>query len=276
MKKSIILGAAVITGLFLTASAQAQIITSVQFNGNGASALNSTASGFNYTAGAIPVDNWNVELSTGNTTNPQSLTVTSGLITSTGTTSGVGFSLQASGAYYSGAGTGFTSTPPYPGYPGQTTGPGDGFLYASLAYAGYSDSNPLTLSVTGLNSSDTYDLLVYVTPFAGFGENQTATLSLSGGPTYYATTDGAAGTYEPITSTVSTSPTTGNYAEFTGLTGATSQTLTFTNTGSLDGISGFQVVDLGPATAPEPSTWALIMVGLLTLAIINRRRDVCS
>jgi hypothetical protein len=217
-------------------------IVSVQFVGGGASPLH--GSSYDYTAGAgsYSVGHWNALLKTGNTTTPQSLAVTTGLTDSTGAASAIAFNLSSSGAYYTGAGSGFTSSPPYPGYPGRLSGSGDSFLYAGFAYAGYSNTSPTKLTVTGLNSGTTYSLLVYVTPFEGFGNSQSVNLALTGGPTYYMLTNGTAGVYQQAASVTATAPTQGNYVEFDNLTGSTSQTITLTNTSAMVGISGFQLV----------------------------------
>ena len=237
----------------------ASSIVSVQFVGGGAAPLHGNS--FDYTAGAdsYSAGNWNPRLATGNTTATQSLTISSGLTDSTGAASSIGFQLTSSGAYYTGAGSGFTSTPPYPGYPGKASGSGDAFLYAGFAYAGYSDHNPVTLTVNGLNSTHSYSLLVYLTPFEGFGNNQSATVALTAGVAYYVDTDGKAGTYEKSASTSASSPAVGNYVEFDNLTGSASQTITLTDTSSMVGISGFQIVDMSAttttaSTAPTPSS----------------------
>jgi lysophospholipase L1-like esterase len=241
-----------------TSTASASTIVSVQFVGGGAAPLHGKL--FDYTAGAgsYSSGHWNSELSTGNTTATQQLTVSTGLTNSTGAASAIGFQLTSSGAYYTGAGTGFTSSPSYPGYPGRLSGPGDAFLYAGFAYAGYSNQSPLKLTITGLNATHTYSLLAYVTPFEGFGNSQSATLAITGGSTYYIRTAGNLGTYQQALSTTAATPATGNYVEFDNLTGSSTQSLTMTNTSSLVGLSGFQIVDLGAAsTTAAPSTVAL-------------------
>lgn len=239
-----------------TAPAASGATVSVQFVGGGAAPLR--GNGYNYTAGsgAFATTNWNSVLATGNTTSPQSTTVSSGLVDSTGAASSIGFHLSASGAYYTGAGKGFTGSPMYPGCPGALSGPGDAFLYAGFAYAGYSNATPLTLSITGLNASHTYSVLLYYTPFQAFGNSQTATASVTGGPTYYLATNGSAGTYQRSASTSAAAPGTGNFVEFDGLTGSTSQTVTFTNTATMVGVSGFQVVDVTAASSTAASSSA--------------------
>jgi hypothetical protein len=266
MKKLLLVASAQLALLATAAAVQAQIITSVQFVGGGGAPLKGAF--WNYTAGADSVDNWNPELDTANTQVPQSLTVTSGLITSTGSSSSIGFTLNSSGAYYTGA-TGMTS----PNFPTQTSGAGDAWLYDGFAYAGYSDTNPLSLVITGLQPGHAYDLLAYYTPFTFFGNNQSGTISLSGQAPIYAVSDGSASSYELISSTNPASPSTGNYVAFDNLTGVSTETLTLTNTSTLVGISGFQVVDLGAqSTAPEPSTYALLGAGLLGLIVVMRRK----
>ena len=220
---------------------------SVQFVGGGAAPLVLQTANYTAGAGTFNQSHWNPVLQTGNTISPISQTLSSGLTDATGASTTLGYTLQASGAYYTGAGRGFTSSPAYPGYPGELSGPGDAFLFAGFVYAGYSNSKPITLTVTGLKTGELYDLVVYVTPFEGFGNSQTATAALTGGATYYLETDGSAGSYERVTSTAPTSPSKGNYVEFDGLTGSSSQTVTFTNTSSMVGVSGFQIIDVGPS-----------------------------
>jgi hypothetical protein len=76
--------------------------------------------------------------------------------------------------------------------------------------------------------------------------------------------------YTQITSTDSSNPTltgnTGAYVEFTGLTNP-DQTLDFVGQG---GIAGFQIIDEAPV--PEPSTWAMIALGVVGLAGWRRLR----
>lgn len=220
-------------------------IVGVQFVGGGAGPLHGT--NFDYTAGEGPfaTGNWNPVLATGNTRLPQTLTMTSGLTDSTGAASPIGFKLQSNGAYYTGAGWNFPGSPLYPGFPGRTSGAGDAFLYAGFAFAGYTNAQPAALTVTGLNATHTYSLLVYFAPFEGFGNSQSASIALTGGATYYVNTNGGGGTYQNASSTDPANPGTGNYVEYDNLTGAASQTITFTNTSMLVGMSGFQIVDMG-------------------------------
>ncbi len=217
-------------------------VVSLQFVGGGAAPLH--GSSFDYTAGAYAVGHWNPLLFTGNTTSAQVLSVPSGLADSSGTPSAIGLQLSASGAYYTGSGGNFPGAPAYPGFPGQATGNGDSFLFSGFAYAGYSNQAPLTLTVTGLNPAHTYQLLVYITPFEGFGDKQTATVALTGGASLNVTSTGIASVYQRAG--VAQGQAAGNYVEFEAVTGSASQTVTFTNTSSLVGVSGMQVVDLGP------------------------------
>ena len=229
-------------------AASSNSIVSVQFVGGGASPLR--GQGYNYTAGApgFAVSNWNPVMNTGNTSTPQNLSVNGTLLTSTGAVSSIGFQVRSSGAYYTGAGTGFAGSA-YPGYAGQSSGVADKFLYSGFAYAGYSDASPLSLTLQGLNPAHTYTVLAYVTPFEGFGGNQSAAVTLTGASTTYVVTDGGAAVYEHASGASAGSAGTGNYVEFDQLTGSATQTLTLTNTGSLVGLSGFQVVDLGTGSS---------------------------
>ena len=233
----------------LPATSSASSTVSVQFVGGGASPLH--GNGYDYMAGpgSFAAGYWNPVLNTGNTTAPLNVSVSGTLLDSTGAASGFGFQLRSSGAYYTGAGKSFSGTPIYPNYPGRASGQGDGFLYAGLAYAGYSDTNPLTLTLTGLNPAHTYSILAYVTPFLEFGGQQKFTLALAGAGSMQGITDGGAGQYERVTTT----NVKGNYVEFDQVTGASAQTLTLTDSGALMGLSGFQVVDIGSGSGTAPA-----------------------
>jgi hypothetical protein len=247
--------------------------TSVQFIGGGNAPLyDVNYHNYNYTAGAgaNAVTNWNPVLNSGNNSSPVALTVTSGLMTSTGAASTLGFALTANSAYYTTAGNGFTTSPAYPGYNGIASGPGDKFLYSGFAGAGYFNSVPLTLTLNNLNPLDSYTIVAYVSPFTDFGQNQPISVGLVGGTTVSGTTDGGVGSYVQLTSGG-----TGNYVEFDNVTGLASQTLDVSaSTSNYVGLSGFQVVDNGALSVPEPSTYALLLAGFVCLVGMARRRSV--
>jgi hypothetical protein len=88
-------------------------------------------------------------------------------------------------------------------------------------------------------------------------------------------------TYSLATSTSAATPTVGaNYFAFTGLTGA-SQTIDLNadvsagyNNATKDEFVGFEIVNT--ASAPEPSTYALLMAGAFVLGALRLRRTVNS
>jgi len=132
----------------------------------------------------------------------------------------------------------------------------------------YSQSTvaPVTLSFSGLTSGDSYDLYAYVGSTWWSGSNPAAVTL--GSQSYYLNTDsGSLSNYTQATAASAGSATTADYVEFTNVLGSTIQgnSLTVTGTGGAVGLSGFQLVDLGVVSVPEPSTVWMISLGLLGL-----------
>lgn len=150
-----------------------------------------------------------------------------------------------------------------------------GYLQASkFGPAGYTPE--ITLEVTGIDLAafgGAYDVILY---FDGDGDIEStsgyASIEIDDGvtfqPTLYARDEGLQyalqndgsdplSVYSQITSTSSASPSVGNYAVFSGLTG-TSFLATLTGIGSEHGVAlnGFQIV-------PEPASWMLLGSGML-------------
>lgn len=133
--------------------------------------------------------------------------------------------------------------------------------------------NSLTLALSEIPFA-LYDVYVYV----GWNDdrpNSDFSVTL-GSSTFYGRTQsvptGGPGLVQ-ATSTSSGSPTVGStYVVFTGLT-ASSQSITLTVEGGPGtpgfGLSGFQVVQV-----PEPSTYALLLLGAAGLALLRRRANL--
>jgi uncharacterized repeat protein (TIGR02543 family) len=231
----------------------ASVVMSVQFpqyyNNSIVSAMNSN----NYTGGVVPVQYWNVaDTNTG--TSPAS---NANLVTSTGAALGSSILINSTGANtplgftYSGYtvndSTNNTSFPSAIWY--QTGGLTDSYIAAGSSFN--ETGTPETLSVTGLTATHAYNLIVYVTaPWWDNGGSNPASVN-AGSTTYYIETSNSLAVWTQATSTTSTTHTTGNYVEFSNLTGTTSQTVTVT--GAYVGLAGFQVVDLGVYSATVPT-----------------------
>jgi len=124
----------------------------------------------------------------------------------------------------------------------------------------YTQSTTTTLAFTGLDPTKNYDFV-----FAFYQEptDRVQTFTIGSSSLVDSSSQG--------TSFVSGD----NYVEFTNITsngsGDLSMTMT-TDTGSYSLLSGFQIAQVAPAEAPEPSTYALLGLGSLALLIISRRR----
>ncbi len=297
------------SGLLLSVSAKAQIVTSIQFaDGNPLSP--STVAGVDGTEA-----NWNVVNLTGNQIfyNPPQQAYTqsasTGLITSTGAPSSIGYSVT------DGGGTGGNGN-------GLSGGDNTLLLNGAATYgvnnqttlgSGGSPTNnwygaPVTLTLNNLNPNDTYSFIAYLSQ--ADGNLSQGSLALSSGGIQYFTSANGGFSANTLTSYASfTSPTDigmaypnspataanfqSNYIEFDNITGVTSDTLTLTELGSYPygtytlagqpaaynnsfgntilGLSGVQVFDT--VAAPEPSTWAMMVGGIVALGFISRRRN---
>jgi hypothetical protein len=158
----------------------------------------------------------------------------------------------------------------------------------TLVNQGFFGSAGVSLTLAGLNPTHSYDLIAYVNEPDYYGPlNVQASL---GSSSYFLTTTSNAApltSYVPSTTTTANSDptsayTTANYVEFTGISGSLLNTTTLTVLGvspnpynsaatvPTAGLTGFQVVDLG--VVPEPSTWAMMLGGLVALAFVARRK----
>jgi hypothetical protein len=272
--KKLLLGVSILCLASFAGTSQAQTITSVQLY-NYSSAVNNYGVGYlpqNLTAGATGYDvhNWNSIL----TTPRAGVTLTaasSSLMDSTGAPTAYGFSVSYDRGDNTGnSGVNLPNTPYY--YQSPTTSapstylPGDG----NLAGSGVTDSSGLSLTLSGLNTTHTYNILEYVSGL--FYASGTDAWS-DGATTFYVNPTNGTGLSSWVqgTATTSAAATAANFVEFTGVTSNTGS-LTLTGTGNAVAIMGFQIVDLGSAPVPEPSTWAMMLGGLGMLAFVVRRK----
>jgi hypothetical protein len=124
-----------------------------------------------------------------------------------------------------------------------------------IGHEEYAQNGPQTITLNHLTIGDTYQIQVWS---AALGDPAFVT-DLSG------------------LNTVSLTASTGQYAVGTFL--ATTATLAFTATNDATSINGVDMLNAvsvfneGVLSAPEPSTYALLLAGLLTLGIIQSRRQ---
>lgn len=249
--------------LTFAGAATAQTIISGQF-----SAFSDHNLGAASYAGVVSANNYNLignytdGSNDGNSANDSVLYSRSltGLKDSNGNTTGVSVSLSGLTASYTAAKTGFTDS-------------NNNRLLSSVYFDRKAGAGTAaTMSLTGLNASDTYDLYVYVNS-PEFAPAASGSISL-GSTTYAITTDQT----DTVLTQITGSNAVGNYVEFTGLTGATEEDVLISQLTSSDnfvGFTGFQLVDLG--ATPEPSTIGLIAVGVIGLAFqLGRKRRMLA
>jgi len=263
MKKLLTASLAVLGTMALAVPIHAQTTSvGVQFYASGATwgALNGPGGLGNVTAGALPQNNWN-SYQVGTQTNPGSM------IDSTGNTSAVTFQTNSNwGSYPNGATVGAWESWGSPNPPNY-------YLLLGCANGIYATVDPdtVTLTLGGLNSTDTYDLYVYLESYAaGTGVDS---VSLGSATYYYLNNSGPLSLVQ-TTATSSADAIDANYAVFSGISGAAleSGTVTVANVSGFDGhvgVSGFQVVDTG--AVPEPSTTWLVALGLFGLVAFRTR-----
>lgn len=269
MNKTLLVAAVVATGLASYGlQAFADTIVSVQFPqfyGTPANDLMGwggypysakTGPGMNYSAGLVPVQNWNVvndDPSVAHTITNNSRITGNGayvgtgiLMDSTGADSAIQFSFNYTDNDHSAQ-----NFPAVVWYnPGALA---DAYLATGVAFTRNSAASPVSLTVSGLDPSYAYDLIAYVgSPW--WSTPATGSATLAGG-----------GTIPIITAGDLTGWTAGqNYVEFAGLTGSSSQTLNLS--GDNLGMSGFQLI---AHEVPEPAALGLLAVG--ALALLRRR-----
>lgn len=259
--KNLFLALALGTGA-IPLTAQAQTVTSIQFTRGqyGQGVLLEPGD----TAGLDPAANWNSQTTygsgQGNVQHDWSdgayLTETNsiGLVTSTGGASPISYSVGSYGNINSG-----TS---FPAGNNASLINGGAATVTGINSPTSAVYNPATLTLNGLTAADTYEFIVYLS--GGPSEATEASLSLSGGATYYYLTGDGGYDLAPLTTFVGATQTTdfvaaaggagtkigdlggaggpqlltANYAEFT-LTGVTSATLTLNALGTFDGSGQF-------------------------------------
>lgn len=244
IKKAKALVLASLAGLAIASTAHAQLINfevPTALGGNaysGPAAIGSSGDFWNAVPGAFALNSQGAY--TGGTTSGDFLSddLTSSPITLT----------LGSSQYFSKGGQGAVN--PISGNPDALEGP---FLYNS--------GSPITGSLNNV-ATGTYNLFLYVANFntqAQFDKVDSGTISVNGGtPVSYANIQG------------STSFTAGaDYLEFAGVTPSTG-TISFSiaSTGEVD----FNGLQLQAVTAPEPSSYALMLGGLGVLALALHRR----
>jgi hypothetical protein len=132
-------------------------------------------------------------------------------------------------------------------------------------------SNPVSLLIGGLDPTLSYNLTAYVGSDYSSG-SQALSVTL-GSQTYYLTTDN--GTLTGLTGSESTTPTSAlaDYVTFYDVAGSDLESEVMTVNGQGNGLAGFQITPgtMAPVV-PEPSTYVLMGVGLLSLVLLRKRK----
>jgi len=261
---------ALTVGLFAaTAPASAQVIISLQFPNGGTPLYNNFSNSFagqNLSAGVMPAQYWNADFTGGNTVgyptnisgpNSSFFPNSASLLDSTGAATGITYTGVTDGNFNS-SGNGFSAA-------------GDQLLFTAGSLVNFNSGGlPNTFTFSGLNATHNYDVIVYANELFSDVNGVGVTL---GSTTYYLDTNHALTSYVQSTATTLGGATAANYVEFTNFTG--SSTLNLSVNSSVSGaaftVPGIQLVDLGVVSAPEPSSVALMAVGMLGLAFFVRR-----
>lgn len=289
MKQLLSLSTAVLCLLSFTGTTQAQSLVGVQFPqyyGAPVSPMNG-GGGNGYTGGVVQQTDWNVANgftnggpgSNGPTlTNSNLLTNTYGnsantpgvIVDSTGAATGLTFALT-NAAYGDHGNNGGSFPSPVWYAPGGLT---DAYI-AQGSMASESTATPVSLAFTsGIDDSHTYNLYIYTSALWYYGAvNEAVNL---GSTTYYILNPSSSlSGWVQSTATSAGAATTGDYVEFTNVSGSVLDGGIVTMTGSGSGLGGFQLQDLGGAT-PEPSAMMLIGVGLVGLVFFVRRNRLAN
>ncbi len=232
-------------GLASSPVVSAQIIgISVNFDGaNGT--LNSGD-----VAGVVPLSNWNNV----NSTVQWGLDTFSGLIDSTGASVAMTFSAYIGYATSGGGNSGPNS--------GDAKMLGGGFAYGSGGG---------TISITNIPYAS-YSLYVYVGPDSAYhasDPNFNGSITV-GSTTYYYQNLANSSTYVQSVDTTGPSliSSQADYVLFTGLTGSSLDFIVNAPNWNNTGVYGFQIVE---SAVPEPSTYVLLMFGVLALVGVGYR-----
>jgi hypothetical protein len=134
--------------------------------------------------------------------------------------------------------------------------------------------NPSNFTLNNI-SYDRYDIYVYTLSFGGANQQTTlgttsfyGTSPVPNAPGYVDNNTATPYTYTQATSQVSYTPG-ANYVRFSGLTGST-QSFSVTGLGGAGSVGGFQIVQTVPT--PEPSTYAMMALGLVALCVLGAKR----
>lgn len=299
MKKLAIFGAAALGLLAIGQFASAQeTIVGVQFPqwyGGFAGSMNNVSGGGGegYAGGVVQQVYWNVAnpwtnppdngpgsasqqtggvsstltVSNANLVNSSNASISSTLVDSTDSASAVQFTLSNVGSNDHGGSAGFASDSQW-WLAGSVN---NGYLSNAGDYSA-SAAQPVTLSLSGLNPTDSYDLIAYVSSEWWMGAVSTS-VNL-GSTSYYLTTDASSAltTFTASTSTVSTVSPVADYVEFDGILGSTLNSESLTVAGAETGLGAFQLIDMGPSI-PEPATVWSFALGLLGLVAFQSRRN---
>jgi hypothetical protein len=264
MKKSLGLAIATIGFFAVAGTAEAQIITSIQFGDSNAKPVGANSAG----EGIYSVSHWN-DVVTGPasaSTNTLPTLTSLNLVTSATSTSSLTGTIYAAGNYE-------TSAPPA----GGTFKTGDFNLATGFALAGYGGTTKVTLTLNNLNPNDTYELVAYDYDAGTSMVTAVATDGSTGGTEYFGKQTSALNNYVLGYSTTAAYSAGGasNYLDYTGLTGSSTLTLNLQEAGSnFYGLEGVQLVDttVAATTVPEPSTYVMLGAGVLGLVLLRQRR----
>ena len=276
MKKLTSFLAVAISLLFLALPSGAQTIISLQFPNGGVPLYNNYSNSFagqNLSAGVDPATYWNSDATGGNTVgyptalsgpNATRFPNSASLLNSNGVATGITYTGVTDGNFNSSS-NGFTS------------GTGDNLLFKAGSLVNYNSGGAAnTYTFNGLNSSDSYDVIVYANELFSNANGVKITL---GSTTYYLDTASALTSYVQSTATTLVGATAANYVEFTGVTGSSTLTLSVNDAtaNAAFTVPGIQLIDNGPvAAAPEPSTVWLGVFGFLGLAVHLRRKRLAQ
>jgi hypothetical protein len=218
---------------------------------------NATSDTVTGTAGVVPISGWN---------NVDQSTFGSGTILSSDGLFSATLALSGSGA-----GFGWNS--------GMTGDGGNGSLLNGYNDAGI--NNPSASTITGLTSA-TYDVYLYTfadTARPGNGGDWLPNYTVNG-TTYYTATMGGGGAFSGFieggitfvnSNTFPTSLTYGNYIKISNVSTVGNAITITANGDNQSWRSPFNGFELVAVVVPEPSTWAMMIVGVGVIGFMRRR-----
>jgi len=134
----------------------------------------------------------------------------------------------------------------------------NGYLYGS-------NTNPITMTLTGLNAGEQYDLLVYTAGDPGAGNGRPEAITVDSLTTLDATANGGGSSWNQGV----------NYVEFVGIAGSSTLTISAATTNNTQPqVNGFQLEDVGPAppSSPEPGSIVSMATGVALIGTFALRR----